>query len=122
ARGSAASGEMGRARQRLRRYYQLVERHFRQRREIGFYADALGLTPTQLNRICRAERGLSALAVIHRRLVAEAERDLAYTQLSIKQLALDLGFQDAAYFSRFFQRQTGLSPSEFRQRAHSGFS
>lgn len=122
ARGSASPGEMGRGRQRLRHYYQLVERHFRTRREIGFYADALGLTATQLNRICRAERGLSALAVIHRRLVAEAERDLAYTHLSIKEVALALGFQDAAYFSRFFQRQTGMSPSEFRQRAHSGFS
>src|SRR5690606_37725425 len=77
------ASEPGRARQHVRRYYRLVEQYFRQHRDIAFYADALGLTPTQLNRVCRAERGLSALAVIHRRLLAEAERELAYTSLSV---------------------------------------
>jgi AraC family transcriptional activator of pobA len=49
--------------------------------------------------------------------VLEAQRDLAYTTLSIKQIGLDLGFADAAYFTRFFQRETGLTPSAWRARA-----
>ncbi len=114
----STGGQVSRGRRHLRRFYHLVEANFRQRRDIGFYAEQLGLTPTQLNRVCRAERDVSALEVIHRRLMAEAERDLAYTQLSIKQIALELGFQDAAYFSRFFQRHAGMSPSAFRLEAH----
>ncbi len=117
-RAAPRPGEASRGRQHLRRFYHLVEAHFRQRRDIAFFAGELGLTPTQLNRICRAERGLSALGVIHRRLMAEAERDLAYTQLSVKEVAFELGFQDAAYFSRFFQRHAGMSPSAFRDEAH----
>ncbi|MGE4337683.1 MAG: helix-turn-helix domain-containing protein [Pigmentiphaga sp.] len=123
AHGEAPStGEAGRARQHVRRYYRLVEQHFRQHREIGFYAGALGMTSTQLNRVCRAERGLSALAVIQRRLLAEAERELAYTSLSIKEVALELGFQDAAYFSRFFVRQSGRTPTDFRLAAQQRFA
>lgn len=117
----AAAGQLVRARQHVRRYYQLVERHFREHRDLAFYADALGLTPTQLNRVCRSERGLSALAVIQRRVLAEAERDLAYTQLSVKALALSLGFPDASYFSRFFQRHVGQTPGQFRAGAHRRF-
>lgn len=116
------AGEPGRARQHVRRYYRLVEQYFRQHRDLGFYAGVLGLTPTQLNRVCRAERGLSALAVIHRRLLAEAERELAYTSLSIKEVALELGFQDAAYFSRFFMRQSGRTPTDFRMAAQQRFA
>jgi AraC-like DNA-binding protein len=49
--------------------------------------------------------------------VMEAQRDLAYTTLSVKQIALGLGFADAGYFSRFFLRQTGHTPSAWRALA-----
>ena len=77
-------------------------------------AATLGITPTQLNRVCHQVLGHSALGVLHGRLVLEAQRDLAYTTLSVKQIALGLGFADAAYFSRFFLRQTGHTPSAWR--------
>jgi AraC family transcriptional regulator, transcriptional activator of pobA len=59
----------------------------------------------------------SALGAIHERLLLEAKRDLAYAQLSVKEIALTLGFADAAYFTRFFTRHTGLSPRRFRELA-----
>ncbi|HEU0199994.1 MAG TPA: helix-turn-helix domain-containing protein [Burkholderiaceae bacterium] len=102
----------------VRRFRALVEQGFRGEREIGFYAARLGITSTQLNRVCRQVLGQSALGVIQNRLLVEAKRDLAYTILSVKEIALTLGFSDAAYFTRFFTQHTGRAPSEFRLAAH----
>jgi AraC family transcriptional activator of pobA len=102
----------------LQRFRHLLDASFRHERAIGFYAERLGMTPTHLNRLCRQSLGRSALGAINARLVTEAERDLAYTALSVKAIALSLGFADAGYFTRFFARQTGRSPSEFRRAAH----
>jgi AraC family transcriptional activator of pobA len=99
------------------RFRALLDRWFREQRSIGFYADQLGITPTQLNRVCREVLDTSALGALHARLVLEAKRDLAYTILSIKEIALTLGFADAAYFTRFFAKETGLAPGAFREAA-----
>lgn len=118
---AAAQGPQGgpspRSLQHAHRFRTLVERHFRSERSIAFYAGELGITPTQLNRICREVLDNSALGVIQSRLVLEAKRDLAYTLLSIKEIALTLGFADTAYFTRFFAKETGRSPSRFREEA-----
>ena len=95
----------------------LLDRHFREHRPVQSYADTMGLTAGQLSRICREVLGMSSLDVINARLLHEAQRDLVYTSSSIKQLAGELGFEDDAYFSRFFKRHTGLSPREFRAQA-----
>jgi AraC family transcriptional activator of pobA len=50
-------------------------------------------------------------------MMLEAQRDLAYTTLSIKQIALGLGFGDAGYFTRFFQRLSGRTPTQWRGEA-----
>jgi AraC family transcriptional activator of pobA len=81
------------------------------------YASQLGITPGQLTRLCRDALGMSSLEVIHSRLIHEAQRDLVYTAVSVRQLADGLGFADEAYFGRFFRKQTGLTPREFRARA-----
>ncbi len=95
----------------------LLDQHFRTHWPVQRYAGALGLTAGQLSRICREVLGMSALDVINARLVHEAQRELVYTVGSIKQLAAELGFEDDAYFSRFFRRHAGLSPRGFRAQA-----
>ena len=100
----------------VRRLQALVEQRFREQPAVDALAAAVGITPTQLNRVCQQVLGCSALAVLHARLLLEAQRELAYTSMPIKQVALDLGFADAAYFSRFFQRAVGQSPSVWRAR------
>ena len=94
----------------------LVEAQFRQQPPLSALAGQLGITTTQLNRVCHQVLGHSALGVLHGRLLLEAQRDLAYTALSIKQIAGGLGFADAGYFTRFFQRHAGCAPSLWRQR------
>lgn len=115
----AAAGDAGqlpeRALAHVQRLRALVESQYRQQPALAALAAPLGITPAQLNRVCRQVLGRSALQVLHARLVLEAQRELAYTAMSVKQIALDLGFSDAAYFTRFFQRQVGMAPTAWRQ-------
>lgn len=113
---SAGTGAVPeRALAHVQRFRALVEAQYRAQPGLAALATPLGITPTQLNRVCRQVLGRSALGVLHARLVLEAQRDLAYTAMSVKEIALDLGFSDAAYFTRFFLRQTGITPTAWRQ-------
>lgn len=98
----------------LTRLAQLVERHYREHRPIGFYAGALGISPTHLNRLLRADRGTTVGRLLNERLASEARRRLAFGVEPVKTIALDLGFTDTAYFSRFFLREAGMSPTRYR--------
>ncbi|SAL25012.1 transcriptional regulator [Caballeronia arvi] len=113
---SVASTE--RRAQQIKRFRQLVAAHFREHRPVEFYADKLGMTVTQLGRICREELSSSPLALINEHLVREAQRDLVYSTMSVKQIAHGLGFADIAYFSRYFRKQTGVTPTQFQAEAH----
>lgn len=111
----AAPGARPALERKAAEFRSLVNHHFRSERAVGFYARRLHVSETHLNRVCRAVLDRSALAVIHDRLLAEASRDLAFTTMSVQEIAHSLGFEDAAYFSRFFAKGTGLSPRAFRR-------
>jgi AraC family transcriptional activator of pobA len=98
----------------VERFRDMVDVDFRARRPLDDYARRLGVTPTHLRRLCRARLGATPLAVLNRRIVLEAKRLLAFSSLGVKEIAEQVGFADPAYFSRFFQRETGLTPSAFR--------
>jgi AraC family transcriptional activator of pobA len=112
-----AAAEGQRALAHVKRYRELVEQRFREQPALSGCARELGITPTQLNRVCRQVLGHGALDVLHARIALEAQRELAYTSLSVKQIGLGLGFADAGYFARFFQRETGRAPSAWRAEA-----
>jgi AraC-like DNA-binding protein len=99
----------------LARYETLVEQRFARSHRVADYALALGVTPRQLNDRCRASAGLSASAIVHTRVTLEARRLLLYTDLPVARIGATLGFEDPAYFARFFRRETGTSPTDFRQ-------
>ncbi len=98
------------------RFRAQVEQHFRAHLGIGEYASRLQASEARLLRACLAVTGDSPLELVHRRLLIEAERQLRYTSMSVTQVAYHLGFEDPAYFSRFFTRRMGLSPRAFRHR------
>ncbi len=101
----------------IEKFRALANENFKKRLPMAAYANQLGVTPGQLSRLCREVLGISSLDVINARIVHEAQRELVYTTSSIKQLADALGFDDEAYFGRFFRKQTGLTPREFRAKA-----
>lgn len=95
----------------------LLEAHVLQHWAVPNYAAALGVTESRLNRACRAVAHRSAFTVIQDRLALEARRKLIYIAAPVSVLAYELGFEDPAYFWRFFRRHTGLTPTEFRRQA-----
>lgn len=101
--------------QLLRLFRDKVEEQFRQHVSVVYYANQLGMSPITLARLCQEHLGMTPLAVINARLMLEARRELAYTTRPIKQVAYELGFSEKGYFSRFFRKQAGISPSEFRE-------
>ena len=118
-RSDAQHAQRGsRAALHLERYRELIDASYRAQPSLAALARQIGITPTQLNRVCRQLTGRSALALLHARVLLEAQRDLAYTHMSIKQVALGLGFGDAGYFTRFFRRLSGRTPTQWRGDAH----
>jgi AraC family transcriptional regulator, transcriptional activator of pobA len=104
----------------FRKFRELVEQSFRQQLSVAHYADTLGLTVGRLTAICRSVADASPQEIQHRRLLIEAKRLLLYTARSSHSIAYTLGFKDPAYFSRFFKRETGKSPKEFRAQRQLG--
>ena len=68
----------------------------------------------RLNQLCKKESGKTALQLLHEQKVLGAKRMLVYTSKQIKEISIDCGFNDVAYFNRFFKKHTGNSPSQFR--------
>lgn len=101
----------------IEQFRRLVNEQFKVERSVEHYAQSLGLTAGHLGRLCRDSLGMSPLDLINARIVHEAQRELAYSSLSVKQLAAELGYDDEAYFGRFFKKHTGQRPTEFRQMA-----
>lgn len=97
------------------RFQAMVERDFRRQQRVNDYASRLRVSPGHLNVLCRAHLGHSASAEIHRRLVLEAKRMLLYTNKPAFAVAAELGFADPAYFGRFFRRESGETPRQFRR-------
>lgn len=105
-----------RERELVARFRELVESRFRQHAGIADYTQSLQTSASRLLRACMAVTGDSPIELVHLRLVVEAERQLRYTSMSVTQIAYYLGFEDPAYFSRFFTRRMGISPRAFRRR------
>ena len=97
------------------KYADLLEAQFRSGQGVAEYAEALGVTPTHLSRICRDSAGRPALAILQERLIHEACTLLVDTEMPAREIAHDLGFSSAAYFTRSFSNLTGRTPSEFRK-------
>lgn len=98
----------------LEKFRSLIDRDFRKQHSLQIYANEIGVTVGHLSRLCREVLGRSSLEVINARIIQEAERELVYTSISIQQLAHELGFDDDAYFARFFKKHTGVSPKTYR--------
>lgn len=101
----------------IHKFLALVEKKCHQRLTVNDYSMEMGMSAGHLSRLCRLMLGMSSLDVINMRVIQEAQRELIYTSKTIKQLAAFLGFNDEAYFTRFFHKHTGVSPSQFRERA-----
>ena len=92
----------------------LVEEHFRQERRLAFYAGKLAMTPDRLNDHVKRAASVTAGHLIRQRVLTEAKRQLVFTSQPIHEIAYDLTFADPSHFTRFFRKQTGITPQAFR--------
>lgn len=93
----------------------LVDEHFKERKDTGFYADKLAMTNKRLNELTKEQFGKTVTQLLHDKVIVDARRLLAFTDMTIKSIAIELGYQDTSYFCRFFKRLSGVSPQTFRE-------
>jgi AraC family transcriptional activator of pobA len=99
---------------KINTFESLLEAYFRTEKLPSFYAEKLNITLKHLNRICNEILQKTATEVITDRVILEIKRMLMDKQLAVNEVAFKVGYEDYSYFSRFFKKQTGMSPTEFR--------
>lgn len=99
----------------IRKYNYLVEEHFRDKHTVKEYADLLFKSPKTLSNLFKKIGDTTPLQYIHNRIMLEAKRSLTYSEQSVSEIAFDLGFPDIHTFSRFFKKNSGCSPQNFRE-------
>jgi len=80
------------------------------------YASKLNISPVYLNEAVKKTTGQTVSDYIQREIMTHAKRLLFYTNLSIKEIALELGYEDWAYFTRLFTKTSAISPRQFRKK------
>lgn len=98
----------------LRDFKHLVDARYHQWHKVNDYAAEVHLSPKYLSQTVKQFTGKSAKEFIQDRLVLEAKRLLLHTDLSVKEVAYKIGFEEPLHFSAFFKKKAGVSPSSFR--------
>jgi AraC family transcriptional activator of pobA len=117
--GQIEDAASGRDIARIARLNRLVGAHFREHLPVEFYARELGVSVTHLNRITKAQTGRTMNELLSDKIILQAKRDLVFTIQTAQEIAYALGFSDPAYFTRFFSREAGETPRQFRERERS---
>ena len=98
------------------RFRHLLEAEFHSNQPLAHYTRALGISSSRLRAVCMEVTHRSPIQLIQDRVLLEAKRVLLYSNISVAEAGYQLGFDDPAYFTRFFTKQVGMSPREFRRR------
>jgi len=101
----------------LKNFQKLIEKNYKKLKLPMEYAELLYITPNHLNALCKDQVGIAAGELIRNRIILEAKRMLINKQVSISEIAYELNFKDNSYFSKFFKKQAGISPEEFRKKS-----
>lgn len=112
--GASSADARTPSRELVARFRRLIEAHYRAHASLRTYASRLNVSEAKLRRVCLEVAGQSPIELVHLRVLVEAERLLRYTSMPVTQIGYHLGFEDPAYFTRFFTRRMNASPRAFR--------
>lgn len=93
----------------------LVESHFRTIHTVKKYANKLNVSTKVLTSVSKQFGCITPKQLIHQRIILESKRMLAHAPINLKQISNNLGFIDSSYFIKFFKRETGVSPTEYKK-------
>lgn len=93
----------------------LVDLNFKKEHSVTYYGERLGLSPKSITKHFQKIGIITPSEYIKNRIILEAKRQLIYSDDSVKQIAYDLGFNDPAYFTRFFTKSATISPLQFKK-------
>lgn len=99
------------------KFKQLIEENFTKEKNVSPYAEMLNMNPSCLNELTKRTTGITAGELIRNRVIDETKKLLYSSSISGKEIAFQLGFDDPAYFSRFFRKYTGITLKEFRENS-----
>lgn len=95
-----------------------LSHHHLRHRKVSYYANLLSITPDYLNKLCKVYYKVEAKELINTKVVIAIKNYLTCTDLSVKNIATKLSFEDPSYMCRFFRKMTGMSPIEFRNKTN----
>ncbi|MFH7000156.1 helix-turn-helix domain-containing protein [Flavobacterium sp. FlaQc-57] len=99
----------------LMKFKTLLENNFHKERQPSFYAEQMGLSPNNFSKICKQHFLKSPSTLIHQRVILECKKLIHLSYKSMKEIAAELNFDDENYFSRYFKKHTGITPTAFRE-------
>jgi AraC-like DNA-binding protein len=94
-----------------------IEQNYQSQKNVSSYAEMLNMNPSCLNEVAKRTTGITAGELIRNRVIDETKKLLYSSSMSGKEIAFQLGFDDPAYFSRFFRKYTGTTLKEFREHS-----
>ena len=98
----------------VKRFYSLVEENHHRNMNINEYAEMLSVGSNHLSQTLKKLTGKTAMQIIKAKQVLEIKRLLVHTNLTVSEIATQLNFLDQSYFSKFFKRETGYLPLQYR--------
>lgn len=104
----------------IRKFYVLVEHHFRENHKVVNYADMLFKSPKTLSNLFKKANYPSPLKVINDRIILESKRLLLFSDKNIEQISYELGYKEGAHFSKFFKTHCGIPPAQFKEKNSKG--
>ena len=109
--------QKGRGHMVVKKFFQEVEENYHKNLAVSDYAEKLAITPNHLTQTVSELTGKTSLQIIKAKQLLEIKRLLVHSNLSISEIAHRLNFSDQSYFTKFFKRETGVSPLQYRSKA-----
>lgn len=100
---------------KIRKLEQLIEKNFIKLKKPADYANLMNISPAYLNNLCKKHLGKTLSDLINERVVLEGKRLFAYTDLTVAQVSNRLKFSEPSYFIRFFRKNVGITPEQFKE-------
>ena len=100
----------------LKKFIQLVNNYYIEKRTVEEYAELLNVTPNHLSQCVKSATDKNALAFINERLLTESKSLIRFTDFDIAEISYQLNFSDPANFGKFFKKNTGITPLEYRKQ------